>query len=74
MARSRPASSFDLKQVLSPSRLTGLWRMMTGYRLTDLWATLCLGVAATSKTATYLLLRRYVDQVLGNRQADHILP
>ena len=74
MARSRPASSFDLKQVISPSRLTGLWRMMTGYRLTYLWATLCLGVAAISKTATYLLLRRYVDQVLGNRQADHVLP
>ncbi len=48
--------------------------MMTGYRLTYLWATLCLGVAAASKTATYLLLRRYVDQVLGNRQADHVLP
>jgi ATP-binding cassette subfamily B protein len=74
VARSRPALSFDLKQVISPSRLTGLWRMMTGYRLTYLWATLCLGVAATSKTATYLLLRRYVDQVLGNRQADHVLP
>ena len=66
VARSRPALSFDLKQVVSPSRLTGLWRMMTGFRLTYLWATLSLGVAATSKTATYLLLRQFVDKVLGN--------
>ena len=43
-------------------------------RLTYLLATVSLGVAAISKTGTYLLLRRYVDQVLGHSQATRYLP
>lgn len=38
---------------------------MTGYRLIYLFATLSLGVAAISKTATYFLLRYFIDDVLG---------
>jgi ATP-binding cassette subfamily B protein len=48
--------------------------MMTGFRLTYLWATLSLGVAALSKTGTYLVLRRFVDGVLGSREASSALP
>lgn len=66
----RPPSN----QTTIPQRLRGLWRMMTGFRLTYLAATLALGVAALSKTATYLLLRRYVDQVLGRGEAAGLLP
>ncbi len=59
----------------SPTRrLRGLWQMMTGFRFTYLTATLALGVAALTKTATYLLLRRYVDQVLGKGEAVGLLP
>jgi ATP-binding cassette subfamily B protein len=64
----------DLKQTLTANRLTGLWRLMSGSRLTYLLATVSLGVAAISKTGTYLLLRRYVDQVLGHPQATRYLP
>lgn len=39
--------------------------MMTGYKLIYLGATIGLGIAALSKTATYLLLRYFVDDVLG---------
>jgi ATP-binding cassette subfamily B protein len=39
--------------------------MMTGFRLAYLGATTSLALAATSKTATYLLLRYFVDHVLG---------
>jgi ATP-binding cassette subfamily B protein len=60
--------------MLTPNRLTGLWRLMSGSRLAYLLATVSLGVAAISKTGTYLLLRRYVDQVLGHRQATRYLP
>jgi ATP-binding cassette subfamily B protein len=48
--------------------------MMTGFRLNYLGATLSLALAATSKTATYLLLRRYVDDVLGQEDFARILP
>ena len=59
-------ASFDFKATLSKNRLVGLWRMMKGYRLAYLTAAFCLGIAATSKTLSYLLLRYLVDDVLGN--------
>jgi ATP-binding cassette subfamily B protein len=67
-------ATFDLKNAVSPNRLVGLWRMMTGFRLTYLGATLSMGVAAVSKTATYLLLRYFVDDVLGQEELSGILP
>jgi ATP-binding cassette, subfamily B, bacterial len=56
---------FDLKNAVSDNRLAGLWQMMTGFRFTYVGATLSLAVAATSKTATYFLLRYLIDDVLG---------
>jgi ATP-binding cassette subfamily B protein len=59
------ASRFDLKNTISDSRLTGVWRMMTGFRLSYLGATLSLGVTAVARTASLLLLGYYVDRILG---------
>jgi len=53
--------NYDLKNVVTPNRLTGLWRMMSGFRWHYLGATLSLGVSATAKTLTYILLRFFVD-------------
>ncbi|MFB0533882.1 MAG: ABC transporter ATP-binding protein [Anaerolineae bacterium] len=69
MPSSVTPSTFDLKNAVSANRLVGLWRMMTGFRLTYLGATLSLGTAAASKTATFLLLRYFVDDVLGQKSA-----
>jgi ATP-binding cassette subfamily B protein len=52
---------YDLKKAISKNRLVGLWRLMTGYRWQYLGANLSLGLSALSKTATYLLLRYFVD-------------
>ena len=65
MALASSPSAFDLKNAVSYNRLLGLWRMMTGFHLTYLGATSSLALAAVSKTATYLLLRYYIDNVLG---------
>ena len=56
---------YDLKDAVLANRVRGLWRMMTGYHGAYLAATASLAVAATAKTATYLLLRYFVDAVLG---------
>jgi len=56
---------YNLRNAVSDNRLLGLWRMMTGYHTIYLAATIGLGIAALSKTATYLLLRYFVDDVLG---------
>jgi ATP-binding cassette, subfamily B, bacterial len=63
MATATP-KTLDLKTTLSKNRLIGLWRLMSGYQLTYLTATLCQGIAAGSKTLTYLLLKYFIDQVL----------
>lgn len=61
MTVSAKVLNYDLKNVVTPGRLTGLWRMMSGFRWHYLGATLSLGVSATAKTLTYILLRYFVD-------------
>ncbi len=58
----------DLRQTLSKHRLLGLWRMMRGFQWAYIGATLALALSATSKTATYLLLRYFADLVAGEAQ------
>jgi ATP-binding cassette subfamily B protein len=57
--------SYDIKNTVSNNRFKGLWQMMTGFRMLYLGAAISLGIAAASKTATYLLLRYYADKILG---------
>jgi ATP-binding cassette subfamily B protein len=64
------SAHLDLKSTADGSRAKGLWRMMTGYRLTYLGAILSLGLAAGSKTATYSLLAYLIDDVLGGGVFD----
>ena len=68
MTAAAVSPSYDLKNAVSANRLTGLWRMMTGFRLTYLGATVGLAIGALAKTTTYLLLRYFVDNVLGKTQ------
>ena len=65
MTTESVAADFDLKRVVAPRRLLGLWRLMTGFRLYYAGAVVALALAAGAKTATYLLLRYFVDQVIG---------
>jgi ATP-binding cassette subfamily B protein len=68
------APATDLKTVVAQKRLVGLWRLLAGFRLTYLWATLSLGVAAVARTGSYLLLGQFVDQVLGQEAKTGLLP
>ena len=70
---TRPAINYDLKDAVSSNRLAGLWAMGTGFRLRFLGATVSLAIGASAKTATYLLLRYFVDNVLGKERAPGIL-
>ena len=65
---------YDLQRAISNNRLVGLWRLMTGFRFTYVGATLTLAVASLAKTATYLLLRYFADNVLGQPAASGMLP
>ena len=56
---------FDVSYALSKNRLSGLWRLIRGFRLAYFTAVVCLGIGAVSKTLTFLLLRYFIDEVLG---------
>jgi ATP-binding cassette subfamily B protein len=65
VAVSTYSPSYDLKHAVSANQFVGLWRMMTGFRLAYLGAMVTLGLASISKTTTLLLLRDFVDNMLG---------
>jgi ATP-binding cassette subfamily B protein len=62
---AKPAHEYDFSLALNTNRIKGLWRMMSGFRLQYAGATISLAIAASSKTATFLLLRYFIDTVLG---------
>jgi ATP-binding cassette subfamily B protein len=64
---------FDLQETISPNRFTGLWRLMRGYRMRYLAATLSLGISAFSKTGMFLLVQYLIDDVLAPQRLN-VLP
>ncbi len=55
---------FDFRKAQRKNRLKGLWRMMTDFRQYYLGAVISLAISAIAKTATFLLLRYFVDDIL----------
>jgi ATP-binding cassette, subfamily B, bacterial len=68
------ANDLDLKTTISANRLKGLWRMMAGYRGNYAVAVIAVGIAALSKTLTYLLLRYFVDSYFVDQIHTYSLP
>jgi len=68
------ADLYDFKGTVVERRLLGLWRMMTGFRLSYLGAVIGVGLAAVLRTGNYLLLRYFVDDVLPREKFGHALP
>lgn len=60
-----PYYDLDLSQTVSKNRLVGLWRMMQGQRWAYLGATAALAVSTISRTGISLVLRRFIDDVIG---------
>jgi len=63
------AVEYDLKNTVTESPLAGLWKMASGYHLLYVGSTVAMGLAATFKSLTYLLLRYFVDGVIGAGQS-----
>lgn len=74
MSVSNAVLNYDLKRAVSPNRLKGLWRLMRGFRRLYLAATISLGISATAKTLTYMLLRYFVDDYLVAGTSPFTLP
>ena len=65
---------FDLQEILTENRISGIWRLLRGFRLTYVGAALSLGIAAACRTGIYLMLGYFVDDVLVRANYKNILP
>ncbi len=74
MSATHVSQSYDLKNALSQNRVQGLWRLMTDFHWPYLGATISQAIAALAKTCTYLLLRYFVDNLLGHTASNKFLP
>jgi ATP-binding cassette subfamily B protein len=74
LSATHVSQPYDLKNALSQNRVQGLWRLMTGYHWPYFGATISQAIAALAKTCTYLLLRYFVDNLLGHTASDKFLP
>ena len=61
---STDVSITDFRPTLQKNRLKGLWKMLNGFHLPYLLATLSLAVSALARSGTFLLLRYFADHVL----------
>jgi ATP-binding cassette subfamily B protein len=59
-----PSTYFDFRAALNDNRLVGLWRMMNGFHWQYTGAVAALAISALAKTATFLLLRYFVDTIM----------
>lgn len=65
----------DLSKTTAKKRLVGLWRIMKGYQWLYIGATATLAVATISRTGVYLVLRRFIDDVIlaGHYGTDFLI-
>ncbi len=69
-----PSAHIDLKSSAAKGKITGLWRLMSGYRGIYLAAILSVGLAALSQTGLYVLLGKFVDEILPSENMGQLLP
>jgi ATP-binding cassette subfamily B protein len=65
---------FDIRSTISENKLKSLWMLMSGYKRIYLFATLCLGFAAAFRSGTYLILGRFVDELVGDNDISKYIP
>lgn len=61
-----PPSSRDLSNIVTKRRLVGLWRLLHGYRMVYLVASISLGIGTLARTGTFLWLREFIDNILAS--------
>ncbi|HXF64944.1 MAG TPA: ABC transporter ATP-binding protein [Caldilineaceae bacterium] len=63
----------DLKHIANSGRLSGLWRLMHGFRLAYFGAGLSLGVSTIARTLSLLLIQYFVDSYLNQGDRSYAL-
>ena len=65
---------FDIRTTVSDSKLKSLWHLMRGYKRIYLFAAVSLGFAAAFRSGTYLILGRFVDELVAENDIRSYIP
>lgn len=68
------APPLDFQYVVTAGRISGIWRLLSGYRLLYAVANVCVGFAAASRTIFYYLIQYLIDDVLNQPGMSTRLP
>ncbi len=66
--------TYDLRKSLSKNLFRGFWRMMTGFRHFYYIAVIMLAISALLNTASFLLIRHFVDNILPTPDLTRLAP
>ena len=65
--------AYDLRKAIHKNRLVGILKMMQGFHLRYLVAITSQGMSSLGRTMTMLLLRYFIDTVLGAKQYNMLI-
>lgn len=65
---------FDIRSTVFENKLKSLWHLMRGYKRIYLIAALCLGFAAAFRSGTYLILGRFIDELVAENDITTYIP
>jgi ATP-binding cassette subfamily B protein len=65
---------YDMRKSIAQRPLVGFWRMMTGFRWLYISAVVFLAISAALNTASYMLIRYFVDNVVNMPNLLDIVP
>lgn len=65
---------FDIRTTISKNKLKSLWHLMRGYKRIYILAALSLGFAAAFRSGTYLILGRFIDELVAENEIGKYIP
>ena len=66
--------TFDIRSTISEDKLRSLWNLMSGYKRIYLFAAFYLGLAAAFRSGTYLILGRFIDELISENDIHTYIP
>ena len=71
---SESSKEFDIRTTISDNKLKSLWYLMQGYKRIYIFATLSLGIAAAFRSSIYLVLGRFIDELVAKSDISKYIP
>jgi ATP-binding cassette subfamily B protein len=71
---TQESQEFDIRSTISENKLKSIWHLLRGYKRIYFIAAISLGFAAAFRSATYLILGKFVDALVAQDLANYYIP